>query len=245
MPRACREPPRSGAESRRARTALRASGQCWRRGCSQWLRRGIGSRDGWRSSPAPAAGSGPPPRGDRGGRRARRPGRPRRRGARTAVARRIRDAGGEATPVPTDVSSVERRRAPVCRGRGSGPARGSRLRGRRADAGAVDGDDPGDLGGDAGGQPDRLVPLLSRRIHRDAGRRRRTDRQHRVAVRRLRHREVPWTDRLQRLQVRGHRSDGGDRGRGQGARDQRDLRQSRRGRHPDAASRPIPTFVPA
>ena len=95
--------------------------------------------------------------------------------------------------------------------------------------------DPGGLGADAGGQSDRLIPLLSRCVRRDAGRRRRTDRQHRVAFRCLRDREVPRPERLQRLQVRGHRSDGGDRGGGQGARDQRDLRQSWRGRHPDAA----------
>ena len=133
MPRSRRAPPRSGAESRCARTALRTSGQSWRRGRSEWLRRGIGSRDAWRSSPAPAAGSAQP-RPRRSRRRARTSCLAARdRDALDAVATRIRDAGGEATPVPTDVSSVTDVERLFDAVEEDGAARCPRLRGRGAD----------------------------------------------------------------------------------------------------------------
>ncbi len=62
------------------------------------------------------------------------------------VVRRIRDAGGEATPVPTDVSSANDVERLFAAARGSRAARGSGVRGCRTDARAVDGDHDGDLG---------------------------------------------------------------------------------------------------
>ena len=154
-----------------------------------------------------------------------------------AVARRIRDAGGEATAGANGRQQRRGRRAPFRRGRGEAgrlaalvcaaavltPARFTETTSEIWDE---------TLGVNLTGS------FLCCRAAFTAMRaaRRRADRQHRVAVRRLRHREVPWTDGVQRLQIRGHRSDRGDRRRGQGARDQRDLRQSRRGGHRDAAS---------
>ena len=129
--------PGSRAEPRGSRTALRGSRRRWFRSRGPWLSRGIGSRGGWRWSRGPAAGSAP------------RPPRPSRPPALTsclppvtgealdAVAARIRDSGGEATPAPTDVSKaddVERLFADVD---GMGESLGSRLRGRRAEVGAV------------------------------------------------------------------------------------------------------------
>ena len=107
------------------------------------------------------------------------------------VAGRIRDAGGEATPVPADVSQVqdvERLFAAAARG---GPLSRAGLRGRRADVGAVRRNDAEIWEETLRVNLTGLIPLLPRRVHRHAPGRRRTDRQHRLAVGRLRHREVP------------------------------------------------------
>ena len=140
-----------------------------------------------------------------------------------------------------------RGRAPFRCSREGGPGRRAGLRGRGADVRAVRRDHEPDLGRDASGQPDGLVSLLSCGVHRHDPGRRRADRQHRLAVRRLRDREVPGAGRLQRVQVRDHRPHRGHRGGGPGARHQRRLRQSGRRRHRDAppgqpcaASRPDP-----
>ena len=53
------------------------------------------------------------------------------------IAGRIRDSGGEATPAPTDVSKVDEVERLFAAVEAAGESRGSRLRGRRAEVGAI------------------------------------------------------------------------------------------------------------
>ena len=237
MPRPCRTPPRSRAEPGRSRTALPATGRRWRRGRGPMAE----------------------PRHWLAGRLAVVTGASRGIGAATAEA--IAAAGAHVVLAARDHEALDgcrrthprqrrrghagadgreqgrRRRAPVRGRRRGGRSRGSRLRGRRADVRAVrarprrrSGTETLEVNLTGSFLCCRAAFLAMRRCARGA------DRQHRLALRRLRHREVPGADRLQRLQVRSHRSHRGDRGRGQGARHQRHLRESGRRRHRDAAS---------
>ena len=174
VPRPCRTPSRPGTESGRSRTALPASRQ----------RRRAGSRGPMGDPAALAGGTGRGGHGRQPGDRSRHRRGPGRRPARTSSSRPATATLSPASPAriqarrrrrprpcrPTS-SKADRRRAPVCRRRAGRPARRPGLRGRRADVRAVRGDHAGDLGGDARGQPDRLVPVLPRGIHRHARRR--------------------------------------------------------------------------
>ena len=239
MPRARRDRARSGAD---ASTLTSGSTSEWPRRASR--SRPVAEPDHWLARTARARHRREPRdrrgdrRGARGGGRARRARRARRRGA--ASGRGARSATPAARrrrcrPTSAARQDVERLFDAVER---IGPARGARLRRRRADARAVHGDDDRRSGSETLAVNLTGAFLCARAAFAAMRRRRRgTDRQHRVAVGRVRDREVPRPGRLQRLQVRRRRSDRGDRGRGQGARHQRDLHQPGRGRHRDAAPR--------
>ena len=85
-----------------------------------------------------------------------------------SVAHGIQAAGGEATPVPTDVSKIEEVERLFATA-----AQAGRLTALVCAAGVLTSapfsrDHVGHLGRDAGDQPDGLVPVLPRGIHRHA-----------------------------------------------------------------------------
>ena len=124
----------------------------------------------------------------------------------------------------TDRCRATKRRSSACLPRPPGrPAGRAGLRGRGADVRAVRRDDVGHVGRDAGGQPDGHVPVLPRGVRAPWLPRVRAGSS---LSPRCRASTPPRSSpgwRLQRLQVRGHRPDRGDRGRRQAAWHQRHL----------------------
>ena len=188
VPRPCRD---ASSTWNGAWTPMSSSTGGWSAGAAavagQWLTPGTGSPGGWRSSRAPAGESEPPPR------------KPRRRRARTSCSppatprRSARSPGASATPaaqataVPADVSQAGDVAAPVRRRREAGSrSRRWSARPRVLTSAPFAETTPEIWERDAPGQPDGLVPVLPRGVHRHAAGRRRADRQHRLALRCLR-----------------------------------------------------------
>ena len=153
------------------------------------------------------------------------------------VTARIKDAGGKATPMPTDVAdeaAVERLFSEVNQiGQVSALVCAAGVLTNAPFAATTSKMWHETLGVNLTGTFFCCRAAFTAMASADAGAG--PDRHHRLAVRRLRHGEVPRPRRVQRLQIRRHRAHRGDRGRGQGAWHQRHLPEPGCRRHRDAA----------